>query len=185
VALEARSEVREAYAAYRSAYDTAQVHSRELLPLRQKISDEMLLRYNGMLIGVNELLDDARSRAMAAGQALAAQRASGWPMPGCRPPWRRARPRDRCRRPGRLPPQRRPGQRGRGPLKACHDRTQRFLPHGGRHLLGAAAVSRAGAALLPEAATQTSPETQVPPRRPMAGPSSPWSRSTAGPCPGA
>jgi hypothetical protein len=74
VALEARSEVREAYAAYRSAYDTAQVHSRELLPLRQKISDEMLLRYNGMLIGVNELLDDARSRAMAAGQALAAQR---------------------------------------------------------------------------------------------------------------
>ena len=75
VALEARSEVREAYAAYRSAYDTAQVHSRELLPLRQKISDEMLLRYNGMLIGVNELLDDARSRAMAAGQALAAQRA--------------------------------------------------------------------------------------------------------------
>ncbi|MCO5975422.1 TolC family protein [Ideonella sp. NS12-5] len=75
VALEARSEVREAYAAYRSAYDAAQVHSRELLPLRQKIADEMLLRYNGMLIGTSELLDDARSRTAAASAALAAQRA--------------------------------------------------------------------------------------------------------------
>jgi hypothetical protein len=34
----------------------------------------MLLRYNGMLIGVNELLDDARSRAMAAGQPWRAAR---------------------------------------------------------------------------------------------------------------
>jgi outer membrane protein, heavy metal efflux system len=29
----------------------------QLLPLQQKILDEMLLRYNGMLISTNELLD--------------------------------------------------------------------------------------------------------------------------------
>lgn len=74
VALAARSEVREAYAAYRAAYDAAQVHTRELLPLRQKIAEEMLLRYNGMLIGTVELLDDARARVAAASAALAAQR---------------------------------------------------------------------------------------------------------------
>jgi outer membrane protein TolC len=56
----ARSEVREAYGAYRSAYDIA-VHQRdELVPLRKLIAEENLLRYNGMLIGVFELLADAR-----------------------------------------------------------------------------------------------------------------------------
>jgi outer membrane protein TolC len=59
-AIKARSEVREAYGAYRSAFDIA-VHQRdELVPLRKLIAEENVLRYNGMLIGVFELLADAR-----------------------------------------------------------------------------------------------------------------------------
>jgi outer membrane protein TolC len=61
-AINARSEVREAYGAYRSAYDIARHHRDELVPLAQRIADEQLLRYNGMLIGVFELLADARSQ---------------------------------------------------------------------------------------------------------------------------
>jgi outer membrane protein TolC len=59
-AINARSEVREAYGSYRSAFDIA-VHQRdELVPLRKLIAEENMLRYNGMLIGVFELLADAR-----------------------------------------------------------------------------------------------------------------------------
>jgi outer membrane protein TolC len=59
-AVNARSEVREAYGAYRSAYDIAVHHRDELVPLRRLIAEENVLRYNGMLIGVFELLADAR-----------------------------------------------------------------------------------------------------------------------------
>ena len=59
-AINARSEVREAYGAYRSAYDIALHQRDELVPLRKLISEENVLRYNGMLIGVFELLADAR-----------------------------------------------------------------------------------------------------------------------------
>ena len=62
VAVNARSEVREAYSAYRTAYDLAQHHRDEVVPLRKRISEENLLRYNGMLIGVFELLADAREQ---------------------------------------------------------------------------------------------------------------------------
>ncbi|EWS56676.1 hypothetical protein X551_00545 [Methylibium sp. T29] len=58
----ARSEVREAYGAYRSAWDIARHHRDEIVPLRQRIAEENVLRYNGMLIGVFELLADARSQ---------------------------------------------------------------------------------------------------------------------------
>ncbi|QAZ40020.1 RND transporter [Methylibium sp. Pch-M] len=61
-AVNARSEVREAYGAYRSAWDIARHHRDELVPLRQHIAEENVLRYNGMLIGVFELLADARSQ---------------------------------------------------------------------------------------------------------------------------
>ena len=62
IAVNARSEVREAYSAYRTAFDLAQHYRDEIVPLRKKISDENMLRYNGMLIGVFELLADARSQ---------------------------------------------------------------------------------------------------------------------------
>ncbi len=62
VAVNAQSEVRESYAAYRTTYDLAKHYRDEVVPLRQHISNENLLRYNGMLIGVFELIADAREQ---------------------------------------------------------------------------------------------------------------------------
>lgn len=72
--LEARSEVREAEAAWRSAWAIARHHRDELVPLAQRIGEENLLRYNGMLIGPFELLADARAQAAAVAAAIEAQR---------------------------------------------------------------------------------------------------------------
>ena len=44
------------------------------MPLRQKILDENLLRYNGMLIGVFELLADARVQIASVRSAIDALR---------------------------------------------------------------------------------------------------------------
>ena len=62
LAVRARSEVREAYHGYRTAYDLARHYRNELVPLHKRISEENVLRYNGMLIGVFELLTDARKQ---------------------------------------------------------------------------------------------------------------------------
>lgn len=61
-AINARSEVREAYVGYRSSFDIAKHYRDEIVPLRKRIADENLLRYNGMLIGTFELLADARAQ---------------------------------------------------------------------------------------------------------------------------
>lgn len=74
IAIRARSEVREAYSAYRTSYDLARHYRDEIVPLRKQISDEILLRYNGMLIGVFELLDDARDQINSVNAAIEAQR---------------------------------------------------------------------------------------------------------------
>lgn len=74
IAVNARSEVRMAYANYRTAYDLARHYRDEVVPLRKRISDETQLRYNGMLIGVFELLADARSQYMAVIGAIEANR---------------------------------------------------------------------------------------------------------------
>lgn len=73
-AIRARSEVREAYSAYRTSHDLARHYHDEIVPLRKKISDEMLLRYNGMLVGVFELLSDARDQINSVNAAIEAQR---------------------------------------------------------------------------------------------------------------
>ena len=73
-AINARSEVREAYGAYRSAYDIARHHADEIVPLRQRIAEENVLRYNGMLIGVFELLADARAQIASVNAAIEAKR---------------------------------------------------------------------------------------------------------------
>jgi outer membrane protein TolC len=74
VAVNARSEVRESYLAYRSRYDIAR-HSRdEIVPLRKRIAEENLLRYNGMLIGVFELLADAREQINSVSNYIGALR---------------------------------------------------------------------------------------------------------------
>jgi outer membrane protein TolC len=61
----ARSEAREAYLAYRTAYDLARHYRDTILPLRKKIGAEVLLRYNGMLASPQDLLADARDQAGA------------------------------------------------------------------------------------------------------------------------
>ncbi len=74
LAVDARSEVREAYATYRTAWDIARHQRDERVPLARRISDENLLRYNGMLIGVFELLADARVQITTVTAAIEAQR---------------------------------------------------------------------------------------------------------------
>ena len=74
IAVNARSEVRESYSAYRTAYDLARHYRDEVVPLRKRISDENLLRYNGMLASVFELLADARDQVAAVTAAIEAQR---------------------------------------------------------------------------------------------------------------
>jgi len=64
-AVEARSEVRETYSSYRTAFDLAKHYRDEIVPLRKRISEEVLLRYNGMLVSVFELLADSREQVAA------------------------------------------------------------------------------------------------------------------------
>ena len=73
-AVNARSEVREAYTAYRSAYDIARHQRDEVVPLNQRIAEENVLRYNGMLIGVFELLADARTQIASVNGSIQALR---------------------------------------------------------------------------------------------------------------
>ena len=73
-AVKARSEVREAYNAYRTAFDLAKHYRDEIVPLRKRISDENVLRYNGMLISVFELLADARQQIASVNSYIEALR---------------------------------------------------------------------------------------------------------------
>jgi outer membrane protein TolC len=74
VAIDARSEVRESYSAYRTAYDLARHYRDEVVPLRKRISDENLLRYNGMLASVFELLADSKDQIASVTGAVEALR---------------------------------------------------------------------------------------------------------------
>lgn len=74
IAIKARSEARETYHGYRTAYDLARHYRDEVVPLRKFINDEMVLRYNGMLASVWELLADTRAQAMSINSAIEAQR---------------------------------------------------------------------------------------------------------------
>jgi outer membrane protein TolC len=73
-AVNARSEAREAYQSYRGAYDIARHYEREVLPLRQIISDETMLNYNAMIRDLFTLLGEARARITANIQAIEARR---------------------------------------------------------------------------------------------------------------
>ena len=73
-AVDARSQVREAYAAYRVGFDIARHHREALLPLKKRISEENLLRYNGMQISVFELLADTRAQIVGVTRAIDALR---------------------------------------------------------------------------------------------------------------
>jgi outer membrane protein TolC len=73
-AIDARSEVRESYSAYRTAFELASHYRDEVVPLRKRISEENLLRYNGMLIGVFELLADSREQIASVSASVEALR---------------------------------------------------------------------------------------------------------------
>jgi outer membrane protein TolC len=74
LAINARSQAREAYRVYRASYDIATRYRREVLPLRKIIADEATLRYGAMQIDVFALLTEARQRIAANIAAIEAQR---------------------------------------------------------------------------------------------------------------
>jgi outer membrane protein TolC len=69
-----RSEAREAYQTYRGTYDIARHYEREVLPLRQIISEETMLNYNAMIRDLFALLGEARARITANIQSIEARR---------------------------------------------------------------------------------------------------------------
>jgi outer membrane protein TolC len=70
----ARSEARESYQDYQGSYELAKHYRDVVIPLRQQVSQETLLRYNGMLLSVFELLADAREQAGAVNNYIGALR---------------------------------------------------------------------------------------------------------------
>ncbi len=73
-AVDAASEVRTSYDRYSRNYDVAQQYRDEVLPLREKILQEGLLRFNGMLVGPFELMTDARTQVLAVASYIDALR---------------------------------------------------------------------------------------------------------------
>lgn len=71
-AVNARSETRLAYTHYRTSYELAKHYRDEVLPLQKKITDEVLLRYNGMLISTFELLAQSQTQVDSMNAYLAA-----------------------------------------------------------------------------------------------------------------
>jgi len=61
-AVNVRSEARDAYRVYRSAYDIASHYQREIIPLRKIITEEMQLRFSSMQVDIFALLTEARQR---------------------------------------------------------------------------------------------------------------------------
>jgi outer membrane protein TolC len=74
VAVQARSEARESWHGWRTSYDVARHYRDEIVPLRKFINEETVLRYNGMLASVWELLGEARNHVAAVNNAITAQR---------------------------------------------------------------------------------------------------------------
>lgn len=61
-AVDARSQIRQDYAAYRAAFDIAKQQRDEVVPVRKAVAAQNLLRYNASLISVFDLLADARGQ---------------------------------------------------------------------------------------------------------------------------
>ncbi len=69
----ASSHLNESYSAYRTAFDVSKHYRDEVVPLRKLISEENVLRYNGMLIGVFELLADSKDQVHSVMAAIEAE----------------------------------------------------------------------------------------------------------------
>jgi len=72
VALQAQAELAQSYSAYQTRYTVARQYRDEVLPLRQRMGQENMLRYNGMLISVFDLLKDAQEQTRDVARAVAA-----------------------------------------------------------------------------------------------------------------
>lgn len=70
----AASEAREAWRGWNTAYAIARRYRDEVLPLRKQVNEEMVLRYNGMLASVWELLGETRASVLAVNAGIEAQR---------------------------------------------------------------------------------------------------------------
>ena len=70
----ARADVRSAWLAYRGEYDLAKHAQEAIVPLARRVSEEQLKLYNGMLVGVLDLISDATERTNAVSAALNSQR---------------------------------------------------------------------------------------------------------------
>jgi outer membrane protein TolC len=73
-AVNARSQARDAYQAYRATFGVAVSYRDRILPLRQVITDETMLRYGAMQIDVFALLTEARQRVAVNIAAIEAKR---------------------------------------------------------------------------------------------------------------
>jgi len=58
-----RSTARLSYESYLEKYQGVKSYKEEILPTQKKISEENLLRYNGMLIDVFHLLEDVETQS--------------------------------------------------------------------------------------------------------------------------
>jgi outer membrane protein TolC len=72
--INAASEAREAYGAYRATYAIARKYQGEVMPLQQTISAETELQYNAMQVDAFALLEAARGRAKANVASIQAKR---------------------------------------------------------------------------------------------------------------
>jgi len=68
------TKARLALAAYQTSWTVAQGYREDELPTRQRITDETLLRYHGMLKSVWDLLTETGNQAQAQVEAVQAQR---------------------------------------------------------------------------------------------------------------
>lgn len=73
-AVRARSEAREAWLGWRSAWDLARHYRDEVVPLRRFINQETLLRYNGSLASTWDVLAEVRAQSGAVVLAIESQR---------------------------------------------------------------------------------------------------------------
>jgi len=73
LALQVRSQARQAYFNTRSTWDVAQHFATEVLPTQAFIHEELTLRYNGMLGSIFELLVHSQAQSLSAKAAVQAQ----------------------------------------------------------------------------------------------------------------
>lgn len=73
-AIDARSQVRQAYAVYRASFELARQQRDVVVPLRKSVAEQNLLRYNASLISIFELLTDAREQISSVDDYIATLR---------------------------------------------------------------------------------------------------------------